>query len=492
MTTTLLLGGAGAGKTTRLLGLVEAALQAGARPDEIAFLTFTRAAAHEARGRAMAKFGLEEKELPWFRTLHSLAFRALGWKREWIFGRGHREQLAELTGEEFNGEVNDEEGPVDLHGTKLAGQLLFLDQYARTTCCSLQAAWHAHGLDLDWRRAERFSAAYTQLRKDLLLYDFTDLLEEYLRVGTPLPVKLAIVDEAQDLTPLQWAVADRVFAGVPAVWVAGDDDQAVHHWAGAAPERLFEDRYDAIVTLPASHRLPRAVYAVAAGVLAQVRRRRGKPAAAAERPGRVDWLAAPDEADLSRGTWLLLARTGYQLRELVKLARAQGVAYSLRGNPSVDPKLLRAIRAYETLRGGRLSAVDEKDAALILLAAGVKMELPPRYYGLADLGGYGVRTDRLWHDAFTAVPLEEREYLLACLRRGERLTEAPRVRIETIHGAKGREADNVLLLTELTGRVARGYELDPDSEHRVFYVGVTRARERLCVVEGRGLLRYQI
>lgn len=60
--------------------------------------------------------------------------------------------------------------------------------------------------------------------------------------------------------------------------------------------------------------------------------------------------------------------------------------------------------------------------------------------------------------------------------------EGCRLRMSSIHGAKGREADHVVLLNGMTGKTAVGYELDKDSERRVFYVGVTRARKRLTIV----------
>ena len=78
------------------------------------------------------------------------------------------------------------------------------------------------------------------------------------------------------------------------------------------------------------------------------------------------------------------------------------------------------------------------------------------------------------------------------MRRGEKLTNDPRVRIETIHGAKGAEAEHVLLLTDLTYRTYAGYMLDPDSEHRVFYVGVTRASETLNLVAPREVYGYAL
>jgi superfamily I DNA/RNA helicase len=99
----------------------------------------------------------------------------------------------------------------------------------------------------------------------------------------------------------------------------------------------------------------------------------------------------------------------------------------------------------------------------------------------------------LWHDAVKSIPLETREYYLSCLRRDPRsLSDPPRVRVDTIHGAKGLEADRVLLLTDIDGRVRRGTELDPDAEARVWYVGVTRAREALFPVVARNGRGYSL
>ena len=67
-------------------------------------------------------------------------------------------------------------------------------------------------------------------------------------------------------------------------------------------------------------------------------------------------------------------------------------------------------------------------------------------------------------------------------RRGERvLTASPRIRISTIHKAKGGEADNVALLLDSTKACVES--LDQDSEVRTFYVGATRAKQSLHLIE---------
>ena len=79
-------GPPGTGKTTTLLKQVDKLLAEGVSPNEIGYFAFTRKAAHEARDRATAQFGLSETDFLYFRTLHSLAFFALGMTGAEILG----------------------------------------------------------------------------------------------------------------------------------------------------------------------------------------------------------------------------------------------------------------------------------------------------------------------------------------------------------------------------------------------------------------------
>ena len=85
---TIVLGPPGTGKTETLLGKVEDHLKE-TDPNKIGFFAFTQKAAYEARDRAMKKFDYTEDDLPYFRTLHSLAFRRLGIKKENVMQKRH-------------------------------------------------------------------------------------------------------------------------------------------------------------------------------------------------------------------------------------------------------------------------------------------------------------------------------------------------------------------------------------------------------------------
>ena len=80
--TQVILGPPGTGKTSTLLSLIEDELESGTEPENIGFFTFTKKAVKEGKQRAISKFNISDRSLPFFRTLHSLAFRQLGLTRE--------------------------------------------------------------------------------------------------------------------------------------------------------------------------------------------------------------------------------------------------------------------------------------------------------------------------------------------------------------------------------------------------------------------------
>jgi superfamily I DNA/RNA helicase len=90
-----------------------------------------------------------------------------------------------------------------------------------------------------------------------------------------------------------------------------------------------------------------------------------------------------------------------------------------------------------------------------------------------------------WDEGLGRISEKDKRYLKACFSKGQRLDTAPRIVISTIHAAKGREADNVLLTTDSPGSQTSMWRKDSyqeDDETRVFYVGLTRAKEHLHLI----------
>jgi hypothetical protein len=99
-----------------------------------------------------------------------------------------------------------------------------------------------------------------------------------------------------------------------------------------------------------------------------------------------------------------------------------------------------------------------------------------------------------WDEAFQGIPLGRGQYYLRCLERYdiEQLLAPPRLRFDTIHGVKGLEADHVFLLTDVSRRTYDTMLANPDVEHRVWYVALTRARQTLQLVAPQSDIAYSL
>lgn len=473
----LILGGPGCGKTTRLLAIIEEEMRWGIAPNEIAFVAFTKAAATEAAERAATKFNLKPDDLPWFRTIHSLAYQKLGMQRDEVMDKRDWKAFGEMVGEPVTGYFEgDSFGMTGRRGD----QMLRLIDYAATTMVPLEEVWHELEEPVDWYWLKRFDAALRGYKNETGKMDFTDMVLTYAREGDPLKVKVAVIDEGQDLTRSQWAAVERAFGNAERIYVGGDDDQAIYKWAGADVEHFLSLTTTPEV-LPLSHRLPEEVFNLAGKVSKRIQHRYRKPYATTGRRGHIEYHQAPEYVDFSMGTWLLLARNNYMLSNLEDVVRSAGYNYSTRKGGAVDLKDVEAIKIWEGLRSGKRTDVSAAEARSLHAALGrPKPSLKElARYTPAELE-YNIIP--MWRDALTGISFKDREYYASLLRRGEKLSNTPRIRIETIHGVKGAEADNVLLMTDISSRTARGFEKAPDHEHRVFYVGVTRAKQALHIV----------
>ena len=148
------------------------------------------------------------------------------------------------------------------------------------------------------------------------------------------------------------------------------------------------------------------------------------------------------------------------------------------------------MRDWEQLRSGRSIFVTEAINLLPYLKLSVPLSLRnidfDTFITYEELRNHVPSLkNELWYDVFDGLSVKERSYIRAMLRRGEKITKEPRIRLSTIHAAKGGEATNVVLMTDLSTRVYNSFQKNPDDESRVFYVGLTRAKENLFLIEPR-------
>ena len=475
-------GPPGCGKTEHLLRIVEDAIRKGTPPERIAFMAFTKKAADEAAGRAISKFHLDKEQLPWFRTLHSMAFKILGVRREDIMQDEHYKELGYELGFQFSDLDSISFVPA---GTTLGDKVARMESLSRLRCVSLEQQWaDCNYHDVEISTVHQWDAGVRRFKATKGMLDYTDLLEQF---DTALDIDLFILDEAQDLPPLQWQVVHKAAAHCKSLYCAADDDQAVFTWAGADP-KLFIDLPGQSHILPQSFRIPRQVQKIAQSVLQDISNRQQKEWKPREAEGAVEYVMHEDSLDLSQGTWLLLARNHMHLSRFETIAINQGYPYMKEGTHSTDGPVARAILSWEKWRKNQ--PIDAKEIKNL-----------GRY--LPQLQGWVPRTasfftespasqDLLqfpWFDTLQISP-KKREYIRSCLANKESLFGKPRITISTIHRAKGGEADHVALITDVTQNPWN--QLNTDEEKRVLYVGLTRAKETLTIIQPASLRHYNL
>ena len=368
-------GPPGTGKTTCLLGHMEKALEEGTPVTSIGFFSFTNKAADEAKERAMAKFPwLDSEGFCYFRTLHSLALQRIGGFRanpcmthkDWVeFGR--------LLGITFSFTSMKWDDDMAWAGATDGDKMRSLCDLARLKRQPLKKVWQNSELDtINFFEVERFEKWSRQYKKDHQLIDFCDMLERACLVPEKLPsFDLLFIDEAQDLSTLQWDFAKLLIQKAKNTYVAGDDDQAIFCWAGADVQSFIsldgENR-----VLNKSYRVPRSVHALADKLRKPIKESVEKVWQAREEEGLVKYHYEldPYKIGLDNGDWLILTRNNYQLEPIVNICMEEGFSFWTKGS-FLKPTSLKAIVAWEDLRRGKDVAVGDICLIYDLFGSGV-------------------------------------------------------------------------------------------------------------------------
>jgi DNA helicase-2/ATP-dependent DNA helicase PcrA len=485
---TKVFGPPGSGKTTYLLSIVETELSNNVHPMKIGYFAFTKKAATEARDRAIQKFPHlhPETDFPFFRTLHSLAYRCLGISTKDMMSPEHYREFAQEAGIELAIESGDEEFAV-----KADNPILNEINIARIRGVDLKTHYNQSKMDIEWYHFEYVERAYRHYKVSRNLLDFTDLLEHVLLEPERLPkLEALIIDEAQDLSRLQWRLVEQLALRAQRAFLAGDDDQAVYTWAGADVASFLGFTGD-VKVLDQSYRVPAKIHALANKVVTRIKHRQPKVWKAREEVGSINYYNDFQQVDISHGNWLILASTNYMLTDMHDWIKSQGLLFERHGQRSVSENILVAVLGWEKLRkGGEVPFPVVKLIYKYLdgdyIKHGHKMLRtadPNSMYTLFLLKEkHGLLSEEIWHKVLTKISADRRDYLVSLLRRNTKLTGHVPIKLSTIHGAKGGEADNVLLLSDLSTRFAKDYEKNSDDINRLLYVGITRAKQSLHIV----------
>lgn len=490
---TIYVASAGCGKSTTLLNELEEALKT-STPEQIVFTTFTNAGAQEIAHRAAERFPqFKEHQFRYFRTLHSIGYRNI--PRQNLLSYGDYLGFSRETGLPINvSAVFNAKDASMSQGFSKGDHLMHLDSLKRNKCLTWeQIAGEQELSHFSAAEIKEFSETFRKYRRKVHKYDFTDQLELFLASldqWNP-PLTHIFIDEAQDLSPLQWKILDGISAKAEKTVIAGDDKQAIYGFNGADPRTLIHKKGVRKV-LETSYRLPEAVLQYSEKIASRIQDKQEYICKAHQGAGQVQWIKGIQELrnELQEGTWFIVVRNRRFLEDLELVMGQMGVLFaSDSGNCPLDESILEALLAWKELcRGYSVEARVVKTIYQKYLrgtdtvAHGFKKTIQQldddesvSHQELRE--GFGLLTELPWDQCFS-LAASLRDSLLE-IERNEGLAEKPRIRITTIHAVKGREADNVVLLPDLSRLTMNGYRSNPDDEHRVFYVGATRAKNRL-------------
>lgn len=423
------LASAGSGKTHQLMEIIDSYVQQGVPLDRIAFVTFTKKGAEVAQNRMMERYQVGINNLKNFRTIHSMTFRGVKAGRDMMMDFTKYKDFGNKAGYNFGYiGLNYAEG-INFYEMKDL-QLIAMEQLYRNNRPYFDKIAEDK---VDNEELVRFMKLYTKYKDTFHYYDFTDLLDLYLKNGIVEDVDVVCLDEMQDSSLLQWQVVFQAFSKAQHIYVCADIKQCIFSYAGASPETVLKLRGN-VHMMDKSYRVPSTILDFAQHqIVDEMELSDHSDCKAVHEGGELKYLTSLDELDSyyrKDKTYFFLARNKRFFDTYIDWCKQHAVPYRIRGVP------IFTVSDQLEFREGRTDTWD---------------------------------TDKL-------------QFARDCYRAGTFYGE-PNIDISTIHTVKGDEADVVVLMSDISRAVESQLDIDPDSEHRVFYVGVTRAKEKLLIVE---------
>ena len=516
-----ILAGAGTGKTRTITHRAAYAVLSGAvQPSALLAVTFTARAAGEMRTR-LRQLGVGGVQA---RTFHAAALRQLQYFWPRVVGGAPPRLVDNKFGLVANAAARARLRP----GTSEIRDLLSELEWAASSLYGPQdyvvAAQKAgRQPPFDAPTVAQVYAAYADLKQAQGVADFDDLLlltagilEEQGQVAQEFRDRYRsfVVDEYQDVTPLQQRLLDAWLGGRDDLCVVGDAHQTIYSFTGATPSYLLEFRQrfpEAVeVRLVRDYRSTPQVVGLANAVITRSTMKAARLELVAQRPAGpaptfVEVDDEPAEAALVAARCQALIAAGTAPSEIAILYRVNaqsagyeaaltdaGVPYVIRGGERFfDRQEVR--EAILLLRGAARAGDDDApaglaDAAADVLRAGLSWspDAPPAGAGaVRDRWESLAALHRLAVDLGREQPTAGLRDLVAELEERSAAQHAPTVdgvTLASLHAAKGLEWDAVFLIGLVDGTMPLIHADTPDQveeERRLLYVGVTRAREHL-------------
>ncbi len=512
--------GAGTGKTRAITHRMAYGVATGVyKPTEVLAVTFTRKAANEMRER-LRTLGAEGVQA---RTFHSAALR----QAQYFWPRVYGGALPEVVKSKFPLVAEAVRRLGHRADTPLLRDLSSEIEWAKVSnirpavYADQAASARREVADLDHAAVANVLTAYEDVKRERGRIDMEDILlvtaailadDERIAAQVRSQYRWFVVDEFQDVNPLQSTLLDLWLGGRDDICVVGDPRQTIYSFAGASPRILTSfarrhanaERFELVRNYRSTPQIVAAANAVfnkagggGDGVRLQSQQEPGNP---------VTYIGYPDEqaeAAAVASEIALMHRRGVAYKEMAILFRINaqsetfeealgehGVPYVLRG---VEGFFHRAEvrQAVALLRGAARAGEGGGD-----LVGEVRSVLSSMGHTDQPPTGAGAVRDR-WEslhaivsmaaDLVTADPDADLSALVADLERRAEQAHAPAadgVTLATLHSAKGLEWDAVFCVGMHEGMMPSVHADTPEAieeERRLFYVGLTRARHDLVI-----------
>ncbi|WP_030619441.1 ATP-dependent DNA helicase UvrD2 [Streptomyces sclerotialus] len=521
------LAGAGTGKTRAITHRIAYGVRAGIlQPNTVLAVTFTNRAAGEMRGR-LRQLGAAGVQA---RTFHSAALRQLQYFWPKAVG-GEVPRLLERK-VQLVAEAGARSG-IRLDRTELrdvTGEIEW-SKVTQTVPADYPAAVAKATREAPRDPAEiaQIYRTYEDLKRDRGVIDFEDVLLLTVGVLQERPdiaeqvraqYQHFVVDEYQDVSPLQQRLLELWLGDRDSICVVGDASQTIYSFTGATPDHLlnFRTRHPGatVVKLVRDYRSSPQIVHLANGLLAQARGRAAEhrlelvsQREAGPDPVHVEYADEPAEAEgtarrirdliasgVPAGGIAVLFRINAQSEVYEQALADAGVPYQLRGAERFfeRPEVREAghkLRAAARFGGNDALLDDAQD-----LPSEVRAVLSEMGWGDRPPAGSGAVRDRweslaalvrLAEDFARARPEATLADLVAELDERASAQHAPTVdgvTLASLHAAKGLEWDAVFLVGLTDGMLPITYaktDEQLEEERRLLYVGITRARRHLSL-----------
>lgn len=521
------LAGAGTGKTRAITHRIAYGVRAGIlQPSSVLAVTFTNRAAGEMRGR-LRQLGAAGVQA---RTFHSAALRQL----QYFWPKAVGGSMPRLVDRKIQLVVDAAAAcRIRLDRGELRDVTAEIEwsKVTQTVPGDYALAAAKAGRDVPRNPAEiaQLYAAYEDLKRERAVIDFEDVLlltvavlQDRHDIADQVRAQYQhfVVDEYQDVSPLQQRLLELWLGDRDNLCVVGDASQTIYSFTGATPDHLldFRTRHPGatVVKLVRDYRSTPQVVHLANGLLAQASGRAAdhrlelvSQRASGPEPVYTEYTDEPAEAEGAARRIRELMAAGVPAAEIAVLFRTNaqsetyeqaladaGVPYQLRGaerffdRPEVR-KAGVALRAASRFGGNDALLDDAPD-----LPSQVRAVLSGEGWTSEPPAGSGAVRER-WESLAALVNLAQDfaaarsdatlADLVAELDERAGAQHAPTVQgvtLASLHSAKGLEWDVVFLVGVAEGMMPITYaktDEQIEEERRLLYVGVTRAREHLHV-----------